>query len=606
MFNGLTFTIISCLFFMGLVAWISYIKTKGSVNDSDGYFLAGRGLTGTFIAGSLLLTNLSAEQLVGLNGQAFRANLSNMAWEVTAAFAIIIMALYLLPKYLGRSFTTLPEFLSQRYDEGVRKYTVVLFMLGYVFVTIPSMLYSGALAVLKLFDVPALLGISYTQSVWVVIWVIGIIGAIYAIFGGLKAVAVSDTLNGIGLLIIGILVPILGFFALGDGNLVGGMKEIATTNPEKLNSIGSSEDSVPFSTIFTGMIFANLFYWATNQYVIQRTLGAKNLAEGQKGVIFSGFYKLLVPFMMMIPGVIAFHLYGDSLRTVDMAYPTLIANILPTYLTGFFLAVLLGAVLSSFNSLLNSAATLFALDIYKPHFNKNANDQQLISVSKKFGILLAVISMSISPMLMNATEGLWDLIRRFTGFFNIPIVVILLVGVLSKRIPSLAAKTVIFFHVITYYMLVWGTNQLFGVELGINFIHIYGILFTIEVLMMIVIGKWKPLEKAYHYQADSKVAMTPWKYALPMSIILLSSVAVVYVIFSPIGLAYSEGVVSSSFWPVIAGIVVAAVLLIKAALKNWNKKYSGYLERGYTKKSASTVKKAINKLTPAFSAKNEN
>jgi solute:Na+ symporter, SSS family len=605
MFNGLTFTIISCLFFMGLVAWISYIKTKGSVNDSDGYFLAGRGLTGTFIAGSLLLTNLSAEQLVGLNGQAFRANLSNMAWEVTAAFAIIIMALYLLPKYLGRSFTTLPEFLSQRYDEGVRKYTVLLFMLGYVFVTIPSMLYSGALAVLKLFDVPALLGISYTQSVWVVIWVIGIIGAIYAIFGGLKAVAVSDTLNGIGLLIIGILVPILGFFALGDGNFVGGMKEIATSSPEKLNSIGSSEDSVPFSTIFTGMIFANLFYWATNQYVIQRTLGAKNLAEGQKGVIFSGFYKLLVPFMMMIPGVIAFHLYGDSLRTVDLAYPTLIANILPNYLTGFFLAVLLGAVLSSFNSLLNSAATLFALDVYKPHFNQSANDQQLISVSKKFGILLAVISMTISPMLMNATEGLWDLIRRFTGFFNIPIVVILLVGVLSKRIPSVAAKTVIIFHVITYYMLVWGTNQLFGFGLGINFIHIYGILFTIEVLMMIVIGKWKPLEKAYHYQADSKVAMTPWKYALPMSIILLASVAVVYVIFSPIGLAYSGGVVSVVFWPIISGIIVAAGILIMTALKHWNKKYAGYLEKGYKKKTAA-VKKAINKLAPAFSAKNEN
>ena len=601
MFDGLTFTIISCLFFMGLVAWISYIKTKGSVNDSDGYFLAGRGLTGTFIAGSLLLTNLSAEQLVGLNGQAFRTNLSNMAWEVTAAFAIIIMAIYLLPKYLGRSFTTLPEFLSQRYDEGVRKYTVILFLLGYVFVTIPSMLYSGALAVLKLFDVPDLMGISYSQSVWVVIWVIGIIGAVYAIFGGLKAVAVSDTLNGIGLLIIGILVPILGFFTLGDGNFVGGMKEVATTNPEKLNSIGSSEDSVPFATIFTGMIFANLFYWATNQYVIQRTLGAKNLAEGQKGVILSGFYKLLVPFMMMIPGVIAFHLYGDSLRSVDLAYPALIADILPNYLTGFFLAVLLGAVLSSFNSLLNSAATLFALDIYKPHFNKDATDHQLISVSKKFGTLLAVISMTISPMLMNATEGLWDLIRRFTGFFNIPIVVILLVGVLTKRVPSLAAKTVIIFHVITYYMLVWGTEQLFGFQTGIHFIHIYGILFVIEVLMMMIIGFWKPRKKAYHYHADAKVKMTPWKYAIPMSIFLLSSVAVVYVIFSPIGLAFNEGIVSSSFWPIIGGIAILAALLIAFALKNWNKKYAGYLESGYSKKNSTTTKKSADKLNPAFS-----
>ncbi len=155
--GGIWFTLLSCAFFMGLVAWISYLKTKGGNEDSNCYFLAGRGLTGGFIAGSLLLTNLSAEQLVGLNGQAYRTNLSNMAWEVTSAFAIVVMALYLLPKYLGGSFTTLPEFLSKRFDEGVRRYTVILFMLGYILVTIPSMLYSGALAVLQMFDVPELL-----------------------------------------------------------------------------------------------------------------------------------------------------------------------------------------------------------------------------------------------------------------------------------------------------------------------------------------------------------------------------------------------------------------------------------------------------------------
>jgi solute:Na+ symporter, SSS family len=217
--GGIGFTLVSAAFFMGLVAWYSYIKTKGEVSDSAGYFLAGRGLTGGFIAGSLLLTNLSAEQLVGLNGQAYRTNLSNMAWEVTAAFAIIIMATYLLPKYLRGNFTTLPEFLSKRFDEGVRQYTVLLFMLGYILVTAPSMLYSGALAVLQLFNVPELFGISYEASVWIVIWIIGIIGAIYAIFGGLKAVAISDTLNGVGLIIIGLLVPILGLIALGDGSI---------------------------------------------------------------------------------------------------------------------------------------------------------------------------------------------------------------------------------------------------------------------------------------------------------------------------------------------------------------------------------------------------
>ncbi|MBT2685249.1 solute:sodium symporter family transporter [Bacillus sp. ISL-37] len=578
-FGGIGFTLISAAFFMGLVAWYSYVKTKGEVSDSAGYFLAGRGLTGGFIAGSLLLTNLSAEQLVGLNGQAYRTNLSNMAWEVTAAFAIIIMAIYLLPKYLGGNFTTLPEFLSKRFDEGVRQYTVLLFMLGYILVTAPSMLYSGALAVLQLFNFPELFGISYEASVWIVIWIIGIIGAIYAIFGGLKAVAISDTLNGVGLIIIGLLVPILGLIALGDGSIGDGMKQIATTNTQKMNSIGTKNDSVPFGTIFTGMIFANLFYWASNQYVIQRTLGAKSLAEGQKGVLISGFYKLLVPLTMMIPGVIAFHMYGDGLKSVDLAYPALISDVLPSWMSGFFLAVLLGAVLSSFNSLLNSAATMFALDIYKARFNPEADDRKLISVSKVAGTLLAIVSLCIAPLLMNAPEGLWDLIRRFTGFFNIPIIVILLVGIFTKRVPSLAAKVVIIFHVITYYMLVWGTQHLFDFVVPIHFIHIYAILFVVEVIIMLAIGFWKPRVTPYTFRSEAAVDMVPWKYSLPVSVVLLALVAILYVVFSPIGLAYDGGYVSSAFWPVTLGILAATVSLSYMALIKWNKSYSGYLQR---------------------------
>ncbi len=577
--SGITFTLVSCVFFMALVAWVSYLKTRNSVNDSDGYFLAGRGLTGGFIAGSLLLTNLSAEQLIGLNGQAYRTNLSNMAWEVTAAFAIVIMALILLPRYLGGAFSTLPEFLSKRYDESVRRYTVILFMLGYMFVTIPSVLYSGALAILRLFDVPELLGISFQSSVWLVIWVIGIIGAIYAIFGGLKAVAVSDTLNGIGLLFIGLIVPVLGFIALGNGDMLDGIKTITTENPEKLNAIGSSTDSVPFSTIFTGMIFMNMFYWGTNQYVIQRTLGAKNLAEGQKGVLLSGFYKLTVPFMMMIPGVIAFHLYGSSMDPVDLAYPTVVSNLLPTFMSGLFLAVLLGAVFSSFNSLLNSAATMFALDVYKAGINKNATDRQLINVSKYFGSVLALVSFFIAPMLMNAPDGLWDLIRRFTGFFNIPIIAIVLVGIVSKRIPALGAKIAIIFHVITYYMLVWGLNQLFSIEITMNFIHISAILFLIEVAIMMVVGRISPLPEAYEFRANPKVDMVPWKFTIPVSVVLISLVVMVYILFSPIGLAYAGGMVSAWFWPSILGAAVVGTLCYLFALKSWNKKYSGFVTR---------------------------
>lgn len=582
--SSLWFTLLSCLFFMGLVAWIAYRKTKHQIDDSAGYFLAGRGLTGGFIAGSLLLTNLSAEQLVGLNGQAYRANLSNMAWEVTAPIAIVIMALYLLPKYLTGSISTLPEFLSRRFDTTVRLYVVILFMLGYIFVTIPSMLYSGALAVLRLFDIPGLLGISFTYSVWIVVWIVGLIGAAYAIFGGLRAVAVSDTLNGIGLLIIGLLVPILGFFALGNGDMIEGMKEITVNNADKLNAIGGPEDDVPFGSIFTGMIIANLFYWASNQYVIQRTLGAKSLKEGQKGVLFSGFYKLLVPFLMMIPGIIAFHLYGAELANVDLAYPALIAEVLPAYLSGFFLAVLLGAVLSSFNSLLNSAATMFALDIYKPRTKKEVSDEKLIKISKIFSIIVAFITFFISPFLMYAPTGLWNLIRQFTGFFNIPIITIVLAAVLSSRLPALAAKTVIIFHLISYYFLVWGMEQLFQIAVTINFIHVYGILFASEVVIMAGFRYFKPLKEPYVFQKDPSVDMVPWKYALPITILLLGSMCAVYIVFSPIGLAYPDAIVSRYFWFSLAGLIIATATLSLIALKKWTKKYAGYLEKDARKK----------------------
>ncbi|WP_051086739.1 solute:sodium symporter family transporter [Saccharibacillus kuerlensis] len=577
--SNIWFTLLSCLFFMGLVAYISYRLTKGEVNSSEGYFLAGRGLSGTFIAGSLLLTNLSAEQLIGLNGQGYRANLSNMAWEVTAGVAVIVLALYLLPKYLGAGISTIPEFLSKRYDDGVRRLTVLLFMFGYILVTIPSTLYSGALAVMQLFDIPSLFGISYGQSLWLIVWIIGIIGAIYAIFGGLRAVAVSDTLNGIGLLIIGILVPILGFIALGDGSILQGMKTIATQAPEKLNAIGSSTDSVPFAAIFTGILFANLFYWSSNQYVIQRTLGAKNLAEGQKGALLSGYFKLLIPFFMMIPGVIAFHLYGGNLASVDLAYPTLVANELPIYLSGFFLAVLLGAVFSSFNSLLNSAATMFTLDVYKPLFAPNADDRKLIRISKIFGTIVAVVSMAISPLLVNAPDGLWDLIRKFTGFFNIPIIVILLMGIWTKKVPPMAAKVVIIFHVIAYYMLVWGTDQLFGLDLGLNFVYVYGIMFFVEAGIMLVIGRVGKSRESYRIPYRPRGDMTPWKYAIMSSILLFSAIIGMYILFSPIGLAYSDGIVSPWFLPAITALIVLAVLISLWSIRKWNGRYAHYLNR---------------------------
>ncbi|MBM2659106.1 solute:sodium symporter family transporter [Staphylococcus pseudoxylosus] len=579
----IAFTLISCAFFIGIVAWYSYYKTKNTVSSSGGFFLGGRGLTGGFIAGALILTNLSAEQLIGLNGQGYQNNLSSMGWEVTAGFSVIILATILLPKYLGGAFTTLPEFINNRFDKQTRLLIVLLFMVGYGFITIPSVLYSGSLAVLQIFDIPHMFHITYEQSIWVIVWVIGIIGMLYAILGGLKAIAISDTLNGIGLLIVGVLVPILGFIALGNGSLLEGMKTIATNHPEKLNAIGSNKDDVPFGSIFTGMIFANLFYWGTNQYVIQRTLGAKSLAEGQKGALFTGFLKILVPFLMMIPGVIAFHLYGSGLKNMDLAYPTLVKDVFPTFLDGFFLAVLLGAVFSSFNALLNSASTLFVYDIYKVLINNKAIDRQMIRVSQWFGVILALATFFISPMLMNAPQGLWIIIRQFTGFFNIPIIAIVLVGIFAKRVPAIAPKIVIISHVIVYYLLIWGLPMVFKYEMAINFIYIQGLLFVVEVLVMLIIGMTNPLDIPFKFSPNPKVDMTPWKYTIPVTVLLLGSIVFTFILFSPIGLAAQHHIVSSWFWPSIVLLAIIVVIFHYIGLRQWSKQYETTLKQQYNK-----------------------
>lgn len=540
---------------MGLVAWISWRKTRGNVDTKDGYFLAGRGLSSVFIAGSLLLTNLSAEQLIGLNGSAYGYNLSSMAWEVTAAVATIAMALIFLPRYLAGAFTTLPEFLNDRFDADVRRMSVVLFMLGYGLVTIPSVLYSGSIAVMQLFNVPEMLGIDYFSALVTTVVAIGLIGSVYAIFGGLKAVAVSDTINGIGLLIIGILVPVLGLIALGEGSFSEGLTKLVNDHPSKLNAIGNADDPTPFGTLFTGMLFANLFYWCTNQYVIQRTLGAASLAEGQKGVLFSGFFKVLVPFMMMIPGVIAFHLYGPGLGSIDQAYPRLIRDVMPVYLTGFFLAVLLGAVFSSFNSLLNSAATLFCLDVYGPWRKGKASDQDLVRIAKIASVVIALFSFVVAPLLYFAEQGLWQIIRIFTGFYNIPTVVIVIVGLFTRHVPALGAKIVIVFHVIAYGLL----RFVFDEAITLHFLHQYAILFAIEVAIMLALGYLRPRETAWKFTLNAKVDLTPWLFAKPLAGSLFSCVVALYLLFSNVGLASGDGL-SSLFYTLLLSIILANLI----------------------------------------------
>ena len=526
------FTLISFLFFTGLVAFISWQKTRSdNLETADGYFLAGRGLSGIAIAGSMLLTNISAEQIIGLSGQAFSSNITGMAWESTAAIACVALAVFFLPHYLKKGFTTMPQFLEERYDPATRKFISLLLLTGYVLVTTPGALYAGAVAFNQVFNLEATLGVSKETSIWLLVWGIGIVGSIYAIFGGLKAVAISDTINGIGLIIGGLAVPVFGLLYLGNGSIGAALHAIITTHTDKINAVGGSADPVPFGTIFTGMLFANLFYWCTNQVLIQRTLGAKNLKEGQKGVLLSGFMKLMIPLIVSLPGVIAFHILGQNKSLGDGAYPALVALVLPKYLVGFYSAVIFGAVLSTYNSLLNSAATLFCFDIYKPVFKPDISDIKLIKVAKILGTVLALFSMTAAPFIMYAEGGLFDLLRKFTGFFNIPIIALVLVGLFSRRITPLAAKTATVCHIILYTLLV------FVIKVELNYIHVMGALFVAALFIMYMVSLVKPAAALYSEKyVVPMVDMRSWNKLPAVSTLLIGLLVFAYAFLSPLGI----------------------------------------------------------------------
>lgn len=525
---------ITFLGFTLLVAIISYIKSRKTNEDSsDGYFLGGRSLTGIVIAGSLLLTNLSTEQIVGLNGAAFKEGILVMAWETLAAIAMVITAVFLLPRYLKGGITTVPQFLERRYDKFTKTLTSALFLSGYVVVLLPIVLYSGALAINTMFNVPEMLGVSHTSALWITVWGIGIIGSVYAIFGGLKAVAVSDTINAVGLLIGGLLIPLFGLMAIGDGSISEGLSTLINTNPEKFKSLGGRESSIPFGTIFTGMMLVQLFYWGTNQAIIQRALGAKNLKEGQKGLLLASFIKILGPLIVVLPGIIAFHMFGNTLENPDEAYPMLVTKVLPTAFIGFFAAVLFGAILSSFNSALNSSVTLFGVDIYKSHIKQNATEKEIVKTGKGFGVILAILSMCIAPLIANAPDGLFGYLQEVNGCYSIPILTIIIVGYLTKYVPAIAAKIAIISGVVLYSISQFIIKPYFFSENNdYHFLHVMAVLFVLNVLIMLTIGRFYPRKTAYKQYYTNQVDITPWKHVNNFGIMICLIVLAIYIYFA--------------------------------------------------------------------------
>ena len=538
-------TLATFIGFTILVAVISYVKTKGDdQSTADGYFLAGRGLPGFVIAGSLLLTNLSAEQLVGTNGQTWSVGMSPMAFEIVAAPCCIVLALFAAPRYLKSGITTIPQLIGLRYDRSTKLWFSIAYILLYIVVQIPVILYSGSLVFENIFGVSAMLGITKFQSVILLCIVISVIGSIYAIFGGLKAVAVSDTVNGIGLLIGGFMIP---FFALnvlgnvsGGSGILDGMKYLIANHSDMLNSIAPADSlppAVPWPTVFIGLFFLGLQSWCTHQSFIQRVLAAENLKEAQKGTLYCAFLKIIGFMYLALPGVIAFALFeiqGDQVSMMDEAYPQLVTQVIPAPLMGFFAAVMLGAILSSFNSVLNSVDTMFTMDIYKEFMNRDASEEKLVKVGKNVGIVFAVLTTIVGPLIYFFPAGLKTFLDSLVMLIALPVLTAVFGGFFFRYLPKYSAKVILILHVIAY-----GSFLLF---LGDDFHYLYAVLvlLPLELLLMCFMNR-RNKNKNHEIQAwiqedAGAVDLTPWKYRWVATAFIIICVIAVYVAFSPIGI----------------------------------------------------------------------
>ena len=536
-------TVVSFLLFTifaGALTW--WITRNDEKNSSEGFFLGGRSLTFPIIAGSLLLTNLSTEQLVGLNGSAYKNGFSVMAWEVVSGIALVLMAIFFLPKFLRAGITTVPQFLEQRYDRRTQTLANSVFLAAYALLLIPIILYSGAKGLINIMDLNSLTGIENDYMLLQITCVgIGIAGMLYSRFGGLRTLAVLDTINGIGLLIGGFMIA---WFALGhlggDQGVSGGWNILKTVHPERMDSTGEAGSEVPFATLFTGVALLNLFYWCTNQQIIQRTFGASSLAEGQKGVLLTGALKLLGPVYLVLPGIIAYHLYFGQEVNNDDAYGKLVSDVLPSHLTGFFAAVMVGAILSSFNAALNSTSALFSIGLYKHMINPNADDAQTVKTAKLFVTVIAIAAIIGAPLL-SKTGSLFSYLQTMNAIYFIPIFAVVLMGMLNRHVPSKAA----FLSMIIGLVLLIATliaypafasftdsaNKDISDLTGFSNFHLMGIFFATLILIMTVASKVAPRSEPWEQKTQTSIDMTPWKGAPVASTILVALVLLIYFTF---------------------------------------------------------------------------
>jgi SSS family solute:Na+ symporter len=411
-----------------LIALATFLSREkaGHQKDSEDYFLAGKTLPWWAVGASLIAANISAEQIIGMSGSGYVVGLAVASYEWMAAATLLIVGKFFLPVFLKRGIITMPQFLEQRYNGAVKTLMAVFWLILYTFVNLTAILWLGATAMNTLggFDVSACLV------------ALAVFAVAYSLYGGLKAVALTDIIQVVLLVAGGILITWLALDALSDGaGPLAGMTEVLARAPEKFDMIlapGHPEymNYPGLAVLIGGMWMMNVSYWGFNQYIIQRALGAKSVDEAQKGIVFAAFLKLLMPLIVVIPGIAAFLLVQDGVLTVnapDQAYPSLL-SLAPVGAKGLIFAGLLAAIVSSLGSMMNSISTIFTLDVFKP-LNPSANERTLVTVGRIVSFIAIAIATAIAQPLLGQFDQAFQFIQNFTGFFTPGIVAIFVLGI---------------------------------------------------------------------------------------------------------------------------------------------------------------------------------
>ncbi|KPJ82916.1 MAG: sodium transporter [Gemmatimonas sp. SG8_23] len=494
--------------FLAAVVGISLYASRKE-DTSEDYFLAGRNLTWWLIGFSLIASNISTEHFIGMAGSGFgAAGLAIASYEWIAAISLVIVAFWLLPLFLRLGIFTMPEFLEHRYGNPARTIMALYLMAAYVGVAIAGVLYSGALGLETIFGLDMVAGI----------WLIGALAGAYTVYGGLKAVVWSDLLQGSALLIGGLVVTGLGL------SRVGGLGAFLETNADKLHTVLPADDpELPWTIFLLGIWIPNIFYWGFNQFITQRTLGARSLAAGQRGVVFAAALKLLIPFIVVFPGIIAYQMYGEALADGDQAYPLLIRDLLPAGLRGVMFAALFGAIMSSLDSMLNSASTLFTMDVYKRHFRPEADARRVVRVGRISTAFFVIVGCLLAP-LPGRFEGVYAYMQLVWGFISPAITAVFLFGLVVPSAPLSAAVAGLLVGPITYGLLNAALPQ-------VAFLNHMAFTFLTVVAVMTGFTLARPLTTPVTYEAKSDIDLTPSRGARIGGVVVVLATVALYLTF---------------------------------------------------------------------------